>query len=99
MSYKKVSVYYISEKDRQILNYLAAGLLYREISELMFIAPTTLQQYIWHMKYELEAKTMAQLISIAYQKRYIVLKPYVPEPLEVVSKKAKNRYIKNTDNL
>lgn len=61
----------ISKRERQVMQMIASGMTYSEISELLNISPQTSKTHIRNIYTKLKVNTKAQAISKARQERLI----------------------------
>lgn len=53
----------LSEREREIINYLSQGLNYKEISEKLFISPETVRTHIRNIYSKLQVKSKTEAIN------------------------------------
>jgi DNA-binding NarL/FixJ family response regulator len=57
----------LTEREREVLGLIAAGLNNREIAERLIISPATAKTHVSRILLKLDARDRAQLVVIAYQ--------------------------------
>jgi DNA-binding CsgD family transcriptional regulator len=65
----------LTEREREVLALIAAGLNNREIAERLIISPATAKTHVSRILLKLEARDRAQLVVIAYQSGLIKTRP------------------------
>lgn len=66
--------YFVRDQDKELLELLAAGHTSFEIGQIMFLSERTIDGRVEKLKFELDAKSRANMVSIAYEDGYLVLK-------------------------
>jgi two-component system, NarL family, response regulator LiaR len=61
----------LSERDKEVLLYIADGLSDREIAAKLNLSPKTVNFRVEEMKRKLDAKTRVQVVAIALRKGWI----------------------------
>ncbi len=62
----------LSTREHDVLQYLVAGLEYKEISEKLFISPATVRTHITNIYRKLHVTSKAQAINLVYKNRWFV---------------------------
>ena len=62
----------LTTREHDVLQYLVAGLEYKEISEKLFISPRTVRTHIANIYKKLHVTSKAQAINLAYKNRWFV---------------------------
>ncbi len=62
----------LSERDKEILLYIANGLTDREIAAKLNLSPKTINFRVEEMKRKLEVKTRVQVVAIALRRGWIL---------------------------
>jgi DNA-binding NarL/FixJ family response regulator len=57
----------LTDREREVLALIAAGLNNREIAERLIISPATAKSHVSRILLKLDARDRAQLVVIAYQ--------------------------------
>jgi DNA-binding NarL/FixJ family response regulator len=65
----------LTEREREVLALIAAGLSNREIAERLIISPATAKTHVSRILLKLEARDRAQLVVIAYQSGLVKARP------------------------
>lgn len=61
----------LSDREKEVLECIAAGLTTQEIADQLFISKNTVETHRKNLLYKLQAKNTAELINNAYKKRVI----------------------------
>jgi len=61
----------------------------------------SITQYMWYLKFDLDAKSVCNLISIAYDIGILEAKPFLPPPERraVIWKKPRQKYLQDNDDM
>jgi DNA-binding NarL/FixJ family response regulator len=65
----------LTEREREVLALVAAGLSNREIAERLVISPATAKTHVGHILLKLDARDRAQLVVIAYETGLVTARP------------------------
>jgi DNA-binding NarL/FixJ family response regulator len=61
----------LSRREMDILKELVSGKNYKAIGETLFISPMTVSKHVMHIYEKLHVNTRAQVLNIAYKKKWI----------------------------
>ena len=61
----------LSDREKEVLECIAAGLTTQEIADQLFISKNTVETHRKNLLYKLQAKNTAELVNNAYKKRVI----------------------------
>jgi len=53
----------LSNRENEILQHLAAGLLYKEIAAQLFISPETVRKHVYHIYEKLQVGNRVEAIN------------------------------------
>jgi DNA-binding CsgD family transcriptional regulator len=62
---------HLTQRETEILQLVADGLVSREIAEKLMIAPETVKTHMHHILAKLEARSRAHAVTIAFRSRLI----------------------------
>lgn len=68
---KNENIFHLSEREKEILQLLSAGLEYKEIGAKLFISPNTVKKHCISIYQKLHVNSKAQALRIAYTKGLI----------------------------
>jgi two-component system, NarL family, nitrate/nitrite response regulator NarL len=61
----------LSDREKEVLEYIATGLTTQEIAEKLFISKNTVETHRKNLLYKLKARNTAELVNNAYKQRLI----------------------------
>ena len=63
----------LSQREVEVLTHIAEGLTNKEIGEILFISPRTVDTHRRNLLLKTGAKNSVSLAKIAYEKRYNII--------------------------
>ena len=68
---KNTDVIWLTNREKEVLKYIADGYIAKEIADLLFIDTETVKTHKKNLFIKLEAKNMAELIKRGYEMNYV----------------------------